>query len=256
MDLRMRLEMTGIPLSEPPPNTLNSESISSVSDSVPCTDGVSLSVKPEIFEGKRGRRGIGIAALAEALRTEVARRHDRVAIAHVQGCRLVIHRTDFRGQEQFARGFRHRGDDGGAQDVDPEEARTGNASRQIGEGEEVLERDRGERVGQIDAIGNGIVEADLQELEFDFDLGAGAHQLFEHHARGEDLGDAVAKNHAVVLGVEGHLLNGEGLLHGGDDRIEILRIGGIGQVERDGGGRFAIDPLLRGILHDHERCGC
>src|ERR1019366_1654993 len=86
-------------------------------------------------------------------------------------------------------------------------------------------------VGQIEPIGDGVVAADFEELDFDYHLGARRSQVFEHEARGDDLGDAVAQDHAVVLCVEGDLLNGEGLLHGGDDGVEILRIGGFGEVQ-------------------------
>src|SRR5450759_2972521 len=41
-----RLEITGMPLTDEPVSTLNSESISSVTDSMPCTAGVSFRVRP------------------------------------------------------------------------------------------------------------------------------------------------------------------------------------------------------------------
>src|ERR1019366_7505165 len=107
-------------------------------------------------------------------------------------------------------------------------------------------------VGQIEPIGDGVVAADFEELDFDYHLGTLRSQVFEHEARGDDLGDAVAQDHAVVLGVEGDLLDGEGLLHGGDDGVEILRIGGFGDVQFDGGGRLAFGAFLRSVL-DHQK---
>ena len=105
-----------------------------------------------------------------------------------------------------------------------------------------------EGIGEIDAVGDGVVAGDFEEFDFDADLGSRRSQVFEHEARGDDLGDAVAQDHAVVLGVEGDLLNGEGLLHGGDDGIEVLRVGGFGEVQLDGDGRFTFGAFLRSVL--------
>ena len=62
------------------------------------------------------------------------------------------------------------------------------------------------------------------------DFGTRTHERFEHQARWNDFGHAITENHAVVLGIEGDLFDGKGLLHGRDHRVEILLSEGAGDV--------------------------